>query len=86
MEASLTFEPVLVDPGDVVLFDSFVPHRSGLNTTDQPRRSAYITFNRLSEGDFHADYYALKLACWEKGEGGSISVNDDFMGTVVKAT
>ena len=47
-------------PGDVVFFDSFVPHRSGPNLTDQPRRVLYVTYNRRSEGDHRARYYADK--------------------------
>lgn len=47
-------------PGDVVFFDSFVPHRSAPNLTDKPRRVLYVTYNRLSEGDHRARYYADK--------------------------
>lgn len=46
--------------GDGVLFDSFIPHRSGPNTTDQPRRVLYLTYNKASEGDFRQAYYAEK--------------------------
>ena len=47
-------------PGDAVFFDSFAPHRSMSNKTDQPRRVLYITFNKLSEGDHRVQYYADK--------------------------
>eukprot|EP01098_Paradermamoeba_levis_P000770 TRINITY_DN10899_c0_g1_i1.p1 TRINITY_DN10899_c0_g1~~TRINITY_DN10899_c0_g1_i1.p1 ORF type:complete len:257 (-),score=62.77 TRINITY_DN10899_c0_g1_i1:124-894(-) len=46
--------------GDVVFFDSFVPHRSGPNTTDKARRVLYLTYNKLVEGDFREKYYADK--------------------------
>ena len=36
------------------------------------------------EGDFHAAYYRKKLAAFEKGDAGSISINDDFGGDIVK--
>lgn len=52
--------PCPTEPGDVVFFDSFTPHRSGPNTTDRPRRVLYITYNRASEGDHRARYYADK--------------------------
>ncbi|MDQ2695764.1 MAG: phytanoyl-CoA dioxygenase family protein [Pseudomonadota bacterium] len=47
-------------PGDVVFFDSFAPHRSGPNLTGRPRRVLYVTYNRRSEGDQRARYYADK--------------------------
>ncbi|MGE0386719.1 MAG: phytanoyl-CoA dioxygenase family protein [Gammaproteobacteria bacterium] len=47
-------------PGDVVFFDSFAPHRSGPNNTGKQRRMLYVTYNRASEGDSRAQYYADK--------------------------
>ena len=47
-------------PGDVVFFDSFVPHASQPNRTDRPRRIFYATYNRKSAGDHMARYYADK--------------------------
>ena len=41
-------------------FDSYTPHRSGPNLTDKPRRVLYVTYNRLSEGEHRATYYADK--------------------------
>jgi len=48
--------------GDVVFFDSFVPHRSAANTTGRARRVLYVTYNRRSEGDRRAEYYRDKHA------------------------
>ncbi|MBI4591199.1 MAG: phytanoyl-CoA dioxygenase family protein [Candidatus Rokubacteria bacterium] len=56
----IRFEPCPSRPGDAVFFDSYVPHRSGPNQTDRPRRVLYATYNRLSEGDHRARYYADK--------------------------
>ena len=50
--------------GDVVLFDSFVPHRSARNATDQPRRVLYVTYNRARDGDHRVQYYADKRASY----------------------
>jgi len=47
-------------PGDVVFFDAFTPHRSEPNMTASPRRVLYVTYNRLSEGDHRQRYYADK--------------------------
>ncbi len=54
------FAPMPTEPGDTVFFDSFTPHRSAPNMTDSPRRVLYITYNRASEGDHRAQYYADK--------------------------
>ncbi len=50
------------DPGDVVFFDSYVPHGSPPNTGDRSRRNIFLTFNRLSDGDMWAGYYRHKRA------------------------
>ena len=84
VEARMAFDDVLVAPGDVALFDSYLPHRSDSNRTARPRRAAYLTYNKASEGDLHAAYYAKKSAVWATGGGGAISVNDDFAGDVVR--
>ncbi len=56
----VTFVAYPTQPGDVVFFDSFVPHRSGPNLTAEPRRVLYVTYNRRSEGDRRLRYYADK--------------------------
>lgn len=58
--ASLDWHPLETRPGDLVLFDSYLPHRSGPNRSDRPRRALYVTWNRASEGDRRADYYERK--------------------------
>ena len=77
-EAAMAFVPALLQPGDVLLFDSFLPHRSAPNTTASWRRSAYLTFNRAAEGDLHAAYYAKKREAFAQGTAGTISINKDF--------
>jgi hypothetical protein len=44
----------------------------------------YLTYNKLSEGVFHNDYYTAKLESFKDGTGGTISINDDFGGKIVK--
>ena len=48
------------EPGDVAFFDCYVPHGSPANTSNRSRRNLYLTFNRQSEGDMRATYYAEK--------------------------
>ncbi len=57
---TLSWEPVPTEPGDVLLFDSYIPHRSGPNRTQRPRRAFYVTYNRASEGDRRDAYYVDK--------------------------
>lgn len=59
-EDALDYVKCETQPGDAVFFDSFIPHRSGPNLTDKPRRVLYVTYNRLSEGDHRQQYYADK--------------------------
>jgi hypothetical protein len=58
----LALRPVPTAPGDAIFFDSFVPHASKPNFTNAPRRLLYLTYNRASEGDHRAAYYADKHA------------------------
>ncbi len=58
--AGVEFVPCPTKPGDVVYFDSFIPHRSAPNLSEAPRRVLYVTYNALSEGDQRARYIADK--------------------------
>jgi ectoine hydroxylase-related dioxygenase (phytanoyl-CoA dioxygenase family) len=58
--AGIRFVPIEAEPGDSVFFDSFVPHRSAANRTNEPRRVFYCTYNKASEGDHLRQYYADK--------------------------
>lgn len=58
--ARLDWKPVPTEPGDVLFFDSYVPHRSAPNATDAARRVLYVTYTKASEGDFRDRYYADK--------------------------
>lgn len=59
-EDALEYTSVPTEPGDAVFFDSYAPHRSKPNMTDQPRRVLYVTYNRASEGDHRRQYYIDK--------------------------
>ncbi|MCE7903024.1 MAG: phytanoyl-CoA dioxygenase family protein [Gammaproteobacteria bacterium PRO9] len=58
--AGIEWRPIEAVPGDAVFFDSYVPHRSGPNTTGSQRRVLYYTYNKASEGDHLRQYYADK--------------------------
>jgi len=57
---SLRAEPLLADPGDVIIFNGWVPHWSGPNHSSLPRRSYYLTFNPASSGDHRQEYFTRK--------------------------
>ncbi len=87
--AGLRWQSLEVEPGDVVFFDSYAPHRSEANLTDRPRRVLYLTYNAASKGDHRRRYYDDKLAEFER-EGETfgrervrMSINDDFLGRPV---
>lgn len=71
--ADFKTEALCAQPGDIILFDAWVPHRSGPNLSDGPRRSYYLTFNPASAGDHRVDYYRRKRECfppeYERREG-----------------
>ncbi|MFT5686385.1 MAG: putative HD phosphohydrolase [Myxococcota bacterium] len=60
VEATLDWRALPSAPGDLLFFDSFVPHRSQPNTSPRSRRALYITYNRVSEGDYRAAYFEQK--------------------------
>lgn len=60
VEAELPWRPLEAKAGDIVFFDSYIPHRSHPNTSERSRRAMYITYNRLSEGSRRDDYFADK--------------------------
>ena len=78
-----------MQPGDVLVFDSYVPHRSDTNTTDVARRALYLTYNRASAGDHRERYYRDKAAEFAAADGTfggdrvRISISDDFLGRPV---
>ena len=57
---SMEWLPILGNSRDLVLFDSFVPHRSGLNESTNSRRVCYFTYNLLEDGDYYDAYFKKK--------------------------
>lgn len=48
------------EPGDILLFGSYIPHKSPANLSDKPRRIIYLTYNAKSQGDWREHYYEDK--------------------------
>ena len=59
---TLDLRPVPTAPGDVIFLDSYVPHASRANLSDDPRRILYLTYNLASHGDQRLRYYRDKHA------------------------
>jgi hypothetical protein len=47
-----------LDRGDVAIFDGLVPHQSGPNVSDAPRRTYFVTFAPARYSDCRDRYYA----------------------------
>ena len=59
-EKNFIWQPLVSARGDLLLFDSYLPHRSGPNNSANSRRLLFATYNRESEGDRRADYFSNK--------------------------
>jgi 2-aminoethylphosphonate dioxygenase len=59
-EDEFNWEAQHTSVNDVVLFDSFVPHRSGPNTSSGSRRVIYLTYNLMDDGDYYVEYFLKK--------------------------
>ena len=60
VEDSYEWVPIETTPRDLLLFDSYVPHRSGPNITDKDRRIFYFTYHRSYYGNFYEEYFNRK--------------------------
>lgn len=59
-EETLMWEAIETTSQDLLIFDSFAPHRSKSNKTDSSRRIFYFTYNCVEEGDFYQEYIKKK--------------------------
>ena len=55
--ASMAWIAVPTAPGDILLFGSYIPHKSPANRSNEPRRIIYLTYNAKSQGDWREKYY-----------------------------
>jgi len=63
----LTWRNMDMEAGDVLVFDSFAPHKSGENLSTSPRRVIYLTYNLLKHGELRDEYYRNKRAALKQG-------------------
>ncbi|MCW8400614.1 phytanoyl-CoA dioxygenase family protein [Legionella sp. PATHC038] len=57
MAAKFQWSPIECKTGDVILFDSYLPHYSEANRSNKPRRAIFITFSKFSEGGIMREAY-----------------------------
>ena len=48
------------NPRDILIFDSFTPHKSKKNTSNKMRRIMYLTYNFKKDGDLKEEYFLDK--------------------------
>ena len=57
---SLDWNIILMEPGDALFFDAYVPHFSNQNKSDKPRRMSFLTYNAKKSGDFRESFFIEK--------------------------
>jgi len=58
--------PLVLNPGDIALFDGFTPHRSAPNRSDRWRRQFFPSYNKLSEGGHQRPQHYAEFHDWMK--------------------
>ena len=74
-------KPLETSYGDIILFNSYIPHRSSINKTKEARKALYITYNDINEGNLREEYYKMKK---KELETDKISLIDHYSGNIIK--
>ena len=72
--------PLEANYGDIILFDSYIPHRSSINISELPRKALYITYNDINEGNLREEYYEMKK---KNIDSNKISLIDHYNGNII---
>lgn len=56
--------PVELEPGELLVFGSYLAHRSGPNYSNGDRKAIYATYNCAREGDLRRAYYEDRRKLW----------------------
>ena len=84
---SNTWMPIPLEAGEILIFTSYVAHRSQTNMSNKSRRALYATYNVASDGDLRKKYYAERAREWpathkmQKGNKYAAGVSIHAMGT-----
>jgi len=60
IEKKLTFEPIVLNAGDIVIFSNQCPHRSKKNYSSSSRGTLYYTYTLAKFGSFYEKYFEDK--------------------------
>ena len=60
IEDNINWKHIETTPRDILIFDSYAPHRSGPNNTKNNRRIFYFTYNEDKYGDLYDSYLKKK--------------------------
>ena len=60
IENKLEWKYIETTPYDLLIFNSYAPHRSGDNLTNEKRRIFYFTYNSEEYGDLYDNYFIKK--------------------------
>lgn len=60
LKQSFDWQHVTATSKDLLIFDSFIPHKSDDNLSQYDRRVFYFTFNKKDEGCYYHDYNKRK--------------------------
>lgn len=73
-----TWTPADLAAGELLIFGSYLAHRSGANESSKDRKAVYATYNCAREGDLHDPYYVDRKIHWpathERVEGTDYSL------------
>ncbi|KIW03580.1 uncharacterized protein PV09_05335 [Verruconis gallopava] len=56
--------PAELEPGQLLIFGSYLAHRSGVNASSGSRKAIYATYNCAKEGDLRKAYYEDRARLW----------------------
>ena len=59
-ENKLTWKPIITSPGAVIFFNDYTPHRSADNFSNKSRRTIFLTYNKVAEGDHRKQHFVDK--------------------------
>lgn len=57
---NLIWKPIIGTRKDLLIFDSYIPHRSGPNNSNITRRAMFLTYNDKIYGDLYESYFKKK--------------------------
>jgi hypothetical protein len=60
--------PLVLDPGDIAVFDGFTPHRSAPNRSGRWRRQLYLSYNKRSDGGHQRPQHYREFQRWLRGK------------------